>query len=73
MNKKEFDLQKKLIELKREAELMVERIRHSNHMKEIEAEKQAKMEVQRIRAAEIKKSQERGVNREFMENYSKDK
>ena len=71
MDKKEFEYRKELEELK-----------HSNKMEEIKFEKECKLEVekshhekemerQRIKGAEIRKSQERRMNRNFMESYHK--
>ena len=53
MDKKEFDLKKKLIVLE-----------HKYHLEEIELEFQRKLELQRIKSAEIKRTIE---NRRF--NY----
>ena len=71
MNKKEFDMEKELINLKKKAELEVEEIRHKHHIEEIMLEKNAKMEVQRIKSAEIKRTIDRQKEKEFMESYAK--
>lgn len=69
MNKKEFELEKKLIEIKKQAELEVEEIKHKNHIEEIMLERDTKMELQRIKSAEIKRTIERQQDKKFMESY----
>ena len=62
----------------------LENLKHEHKLIEIEAEKQAKlkatnqmhdneMERQRIKGAEIRKSQQRRMDREFVETYHKQK
>ena len=57
----------------------VEKLRHKNRMLEIQTEREAKIEVirlshdlnmqqQRVKTAEIKRSIDRKINRQFMEN-----
>ena len=68
------------IEVKKEADLEVEKTRHKDKLIEIKLERMAKLEVekikfqheleiQRIRSAEIKKSIDRKKDRAFMEEH----
>lgn len=71
MNKKDFLLEKELIELKKKAELEVEEIKHKNHIEEILLDKNSKMELQRIKTAEIRKTIDRQGDKKFIEHYAK--
>lgn len=74
MQKEEFAMQKKLLELGAKNEEK----KHKFHMKEFEEQKNIEMlkfghakELQRIKSAEIRKSIERRQNLEFMKTYPK--
>lgn len=71
MNKEEFERQKKLLKLEEELDLK----KHQYHLKELEVQKeleefkfQRACELQRIKSAEIRKSQERKSDMEFMKD-----
>jgi hypothetical protein len=71
MNKKEFDLEKELIELKKNAEIEIETFRHKNKIRELNLAHEQELERGRIKSAEIRKNFERKKDLNFMQNYSK--
>ena len=71
MNKKEFEWEKELIELKRKTDLEVEEVKHKNQLNLIRLEKESRLELQRIKSAEIKRTIQRKDDRRFMENYNR--
>lgn len=71
ITKKEFEMQKELIELKRKAEIEVEQLKHKDRIEEIILDKEVKLEIQRVRSAEIKRTIDRKGNKDFIENYWK--